>query len=189
MTERLIYGVGFAGVGAYSRGSDVKAYGIWFGMLTRCYTERQPAYYGCKVCDDWLNFQNFAAWYYTQKFALMSDFDLDKDLTIPGNRIYYPDACRLVPSAINNLFVRCITKSDLPTGVTRHGNNFRVQCNLFGLPGRHGTYASIEEAAKIYACVKADVIRQTAVRYAEFLPKEIYDRLINITWQNVHILG
>lgn len=68
--EKRTYGIGYLGEGEYKaseNGKDTRVYKTWTDMLQRCYDEkyqkRQPTYIGCEVCDEWLNFQNFAKWY------------------------------------------------------------------------------------------------------------------------------
>ena len=68
--EKSVYGIGYLGEGDYKskeNGKNTKIYDVWHGMLRRCYDEklheRQPTYIGCKVCEEWHNFQNFAKWY------------------------------------------------------------------------------------------------------------------------------
>ena len=62
--------MGYIGEGKYksiiSNGSKTQThcYSTWKSMLTRCYDEKyhikKPTYENCYVCDEWLNFQNFA---------------------------------------------------------------------------------------------------------------------------------
>ena len=68
--EPRIYGVGYIGEGPYRSSQDhvhSKIYDVWNHMLQRCYAEiseyKYPSYIDCFVCDEWLNFQNFASWY------------------------------------------------------------------------------------------------------------------------------
>ena len=77
------YGVGYIGVGEYRPTKNKVAYKIWMGVLDRCYgrKEKYPAYDDVTVCDEWLNFQNFAKWY-EENFPKIESvtFQIDKDL-------------------------------------------------------------------------------------------------------------
>ena len=80
-------------------------------MLRRCYDEKlhkkYPTYIDCKVCEEWLNFQNFAKWYYNNYYEIENEkICLDKDILHKGNKIYSPDNCVFVPNNINVLFVK-----------------------------------------------------------------------------------
>ena len=63
--------VGFIGEGIYTSknpdGSHTDAYRKWHDMLGRVYRKtewnKRPLYQVVTVCDEWLNFQNFAKWY------------------------------------------------------------------------------------------------------------------------------
>ncbi len=103
-------GVGFIGDGVYVakvKGEQTKAYQCWNDMLKRCYSEvRQkinPTYIGCTVCNDWLNFQVFAEWYYNNYPNDGGKYDLDKDIKIDGNKVYSPETCLFVSHFENTM--------------------------------------------------------------------------------------
>lgn len=103
----FVYGVGYLG-GSYYNGKDhFKIYQRWKKMLARCYSGNFDKYYGdCTVCDRWLNFQHFCEDFmnlpgYSED---LTGLDLDKDMLIPGNRIYRPEACQLVDHRENSLY-------------------------------------------------------------------------------------
>jgi hypothetical protein len=55
------------------------------------------------VCNEWHNFQNFAEWFCKNYCdASMDKWQLDKDIIVPGNRVYSPETCCFVPNAVNN---------------------------------------------------------------------------------------
>lgn len=102
------YGVGYLGDGQYKaseNGKDTKVYSRWIGMLDRCYgvkwKENNPCYLGCSVCEEWLNFQNFAQWFFENYPKDGNDYELDKDIKIPGNKVYGPDTCKFVTHSEN----------------------------------------------------------------------------------------
>lgn len=126
---RVVYGVGYFGVGEYEgtqmingKKKNSPAYEVWIGMLKRCYSTNEhiraksPTYDNVTVCEEWLNFQNFAKWYYDN----VPDYHmpaLDKDLKIIGNLEYSPAACSFVPYEVNSLFTGTKNNRDLPRGV------------------------------------------------------------------------
>jgi len=69
--DKTVYGVGYLGDGKHKSKVNNKLttkYNVWNNILDRCYSEKDkykyPAYYNiCTVCDEWLNYQNFAKWY------------------------------------------------------------------------------------------------------------------------------
>jgi hypothetical protein len=109
--EKTYFDVGYIGDGEYKiSGSDKKQCGAsWVHMLERCYdTRRKPVQYqsyeGCYTNEIWHNFQNYAEFYYTDKYR-QEDWHLDKDIIVPNNREYGPEFCAFVPQEINNLIL------------------------------------------------------------------------------------
>lgn len=104
------YGVGFIGSGSFKtiiNGKSTRAYVAWANMFKRCYSKsksaRNESYKGVVVSSPWHNFQNFASWYNLHG-GEWSDFHLDKDIIVSGNRIYDPYLCVLVPGEINTAY-------------------------------------------------------------------------------------
>lgn len=85
-------------------------YNKWMWMILRCYDEnelmKEPSYACCSVCDEWLNFQNFAAWIQSNRYEC-NDLELDKDLLVKNNKIYSPSTCCLLPHEINYAISMC----------------------------------------------------------------------------------
>lgn len=98
-----VFGVGFIGVGPYSRSDHLNIYAVWNSMLARCYSEKRqlksPTYVGCTVDKEWHNFQNFAEWYLENCFK---GCHVDKDIKIKGNRIYSPRTCMMATPLENS---------------------------------------------------------------------------------------
>lgn len=100
----FVYGVGFLGGNFYNGKDHKEIYQRWKKMLARCYSgDYDKHYWDCTVCPRWHNFQ-----YFCEDFMNLpgyqddlSGLDLDKDMLIPGNRVYSPDACHLVDHGEN----------------------------------------------------------------------------------------
>ena len=65
---KSVCGVGYLGNTSTSKNKKVKhSYRIWLGMIRRCYDNKDlnknKAYVGCTVCDEWLCYANFEKWY------------------------------------------------------------------------------------------------------------------------------
>lgn len=104
-TARNHFGAGYLGVGEYVANGSSAAYQKWRDMLSRCYNKDDVAYSyyggrGVTVCDDWLNFQLFAKWFYSKYFE---GAHLDKDIKKEGNLVYCPDFCTMVTQKDNNI--------------------------------------------------------------------------------------
>lgn len=180
--DRSICGHGYIGVGQYKAGSNVRAYVIWRSMFMRCYAETSkhlfPAYYGvCSVCREWCNYQVFAKWYYDNYYEVDGRLHIDKDILCPGNKIYSPDKCLLVPQRINMLFVKHRKNHfNLPEGIllTKSG---KYKTTYQGVS--YGTFSTIEEAICKYLETKENAIQTIAESYKSIIPQKVYDALKN----------
>lgn len=69
----------------------------YFGMMSRCYNPLDSGYHnyggrGVTVCDEWKStYQNFLTW--AIQTGYRKGLQLDKDIKVPGNKIYSPDTC------------------------------------------------------------------------------------------------
>lgn len=108
-----VYGVGYLGVGNYSvtyykegKKTNTPAYEVWLSKLKNCYgvAKMSHIYADVTFCKEWLNYQNFAKWFYEQVKLYGKGGYVDKDLLFLGNREYSPQMCVYVPPAVNSLF-------------------------------------------------------------------------------------
>lgn len=180
-----IFGVGFTGVGihaATSCGRDTRPYTAWVRMLERAYsTEKQKtnkSYIGCAVAAEWHNFQNFADWYASQPFSGQG-FQVDKDILLPGNKIYCAEFCRLVPARINKILLDNPDRRGAhPVGVTFYAGKYVSHLSRDGRRYHLGRFATPEEAFKAYKAAREDYIISSAERDRDSLPLEIYEALM-----------
>ena len=107
-----VYNKGYLGIGKYNKSLYKEIYYIWHGMLSRCYSLIDKRYkvtgaLGITVCEEWLNFQNFAAWYEENSKWNVNNYILNLDKDILCNiqhletKIYSPETCLLIPEEIN----------------------------------------------------------------------------------------
>ena len=179
--ERSVYGVGYLGVGKFAvKDGQEKThhYRIWHELIARCYADTKKdefsAYYDiCTVCDEWLCYQNFAEWFENNKYECEGRLHLDKDILYPGNKVYSPNTCCLVPQRVNMIFTNKKNKRGLPNGITKVENGYSARYNLVEL----GIYDSIEEAYEVYAVAKEKHIKQVADEYKDVIPAHVYEAL------------
>jgi len=115
-----------------------KYYTAWTDMLTRCYSkkllESYPTYIGTSVCSEWLYATTFKKWMDQQDWHGKS---LDKDIIVPGNKLYSPETCAFVLQA-TNLFV--IARDASYTCVRRIAYSYKNTisvCNTYPSSIRH----------------------------------------------------
>jgi len=183
-----VNGIGYIGVGKYFRsinGKRTPAYRSWSRMLGRSYDlycqSKNPTYAGCRVANEWHNFQVYAEWHYSQPNNGKTGFHLDKDLRIKGNKLYGPDTCSFVPCQINTLLNDSGSRrGNLPQGVSRNsnGNSFVARLTVNGKGTYLGTYSSPEQAFEVYKTAKEDNVKAMAEKWKGWLHQEVYDCLM-----------
>jgi len=155
-------------------------------MLRRCYSKKyqstRPTYIGCTVCDEWLNFQNFAKWYDENYYEFENNskrgMNLDKDILNKNNTIYCPEYCVYVHDRINLLFIKVdATRGDLPVGVKREGKKYIAYCSRGSEGEQSGKFSTIEEAFNAYKSFKETYIKQIADEYKNIIPERLYTAL------------
>ena len=193
--ERRYFGIGYLGEGKYKvseNGKRTRVYDTWYRMLERCYSEKyhekEPAYIGYKVCEEWHNFQNFAKWYKENYYEIEGErMHLDKDILVKGNKIYSTETCIFVPHRINVLFTKRQNdrgESVIGTSPTKNGK-YQVHCNLINPEtGKSkceylGICETQEKAFEVYKEFKERYIKKVANYYKDKIPSKLYDSLYN----------
>ncbi len=100
---------------------NYKAYKIKCDMFRRCYTYKhevdtkrakigsERGYENCFVSSEWLKYEDFEDWINLNWYELTEGkISIDKDIMIPGNIMYGPKTCLLIPLRINEFFVNSI---------------------------------------------------------------------------------
>ena len=186
-----VYGVGYFGVGEHRakniKGKVEKCYDCWKGMLRRSYSEeyliKQPTYRDTTVCEEWLNFQNFAEWYEKNYPKIEGiKFELDKDLLQQGieNKVYSPDTCVFLPKSVNIYLSKLKTiNTSGYTGVSWQERNkkyvSRIRRFMETKPTHLGIFQKIEDAIKIRRSnelIENEKVRQYLIDL-NYLPEHI----------------
>ena len=159
-----------------------KYYAVWKSMLARCYSkkflERNPSYIGTSVCSEWLSATAFKKWMEQQDWSGKS---LDKDIIVPGNKLYSPETCAFVLPA-TNLFVaaRDASRGEYPIGVhlSKRKGRYQALCqNLFTGKQEHlGYFLTTEDAHEAWRKRKHELAQLVAatesdIRVVEALKK------------------
>ena len=183
---------GYIGLGKYNSKKDKLVYKHWTGLITRAFNvnwkNRSPSYECVTVCDEWLNFQNFAEWCYKQEFFGFKDekgnsYQLDKDVLVKGSKIYSPETCSFVPCKINSLLVRGEKyRGNLPIGVYYNKKVGKLIALISDEKGKRthlGCFDEPLEAFLAYKKAKEAFIKCVAERYKSVVDSRVYDTLIN----------
>jgi len=187
--SRTVTGVGVFNKGKYSSkcdGKRTKEYCTWARMIYRCYSEdfiaRWPTYEGCTVSENFKNFQYFAEWCNNQVGFGESNYELDKDIILKGNKVYDENLCAFVPKQLNYLLTKSnSSRGAYPIGVSLHKPNgsFRVMLAVSGVNKHLGYFSTPEEAFLVYKQAKEFNIKLIAEQYKDAIDVRVHDALKN----------
>jgi len=169
----MIHGKGFIGIGKYTY-KDI-AYKPWLGMMDRCYSKsylkKFPTYIGCKVCNQWHDFQVFAKWYHENR---VEGWHIDKDLLGEDLKLYSPETCCFLPSRLNSLIIR--SRSGIKNkGIFFIRNRYQAQ-----MSGKYiGCFKTEQEATKAYGKKKKSLIVSIALDSQSKLSSIVLEKLLS----------
>lgn len=148
-----------------------RSFKLWRNLEKRCsgrpsILKVNPTYADCK--NEFKSFQVFTDWCqeqtgYLNKTANGNYWCLDKDILIPGNKIYNENSCAFVPHNINTLLLgRDYWRGEYPIGVSKdkERGTYKSQCNKFETKGIAfcRRYETPEEAHHAWQLEKAKQI-------------------------------
>ena len=179
---KKVFGVGIKGNLPTRYGSDrIKSYDIWATMIQRCYDSkyhaRKSTYKDCTVCDEWLYYPTFKLWFDEH---YKNEHHLDKDIVQGGNKVYCPEYCTFIPKGLNSMF-RSPPVRDLPTGVYKVGNRFRVTIKTYNKTNNIGTFGTPEAASIVYNSHRQKYVREVVDSFRQngLISEEVYTTIIN----------
>lgn len=186
--KKLILGVATNSRGKYKSrvdGKMTKPYGTWRNMLLRAYYPkghtRCPTYVGCSVSGEWLDYQEFAKWFENHEYS-NHGYQLDKDLLIPGNKIYAPDHCAFVPQQLNKLLIdHGNARGQYKQGVCfyKSTNKFSARVSIDDKYKHLGYFDTEIEAYQAYKKAKEAHVKDMANRWQGDIAGEVYHALMN----------
>ncbi len=148
-------------------------YSAWKSMLERCYSkkylETRPSYIGMIVCSEWLYASEFKKWMENQEWHGKC---LDKDIIVPGNKLYSPETCSFVLQATNSFVTASdASRGDYPIGVYlfKSTGKYRAQCgNPFtGEREYLGCFSTPEEAHEAWRKRKHELAQLVAAKESD----------------------
>jgi len=172
--NRFVYGVGVNDAG-YTTSKMINFknivcvfYNTWTNMLERCYSPRlqakYPTYIGCTVAEEWHLFSNFKSWMVSQDWE---GKQLDKDILVPGNKLYSPETCVFVSKKVNTLFngSHKSPQNNLPKGVRFHkiAKKYQAGISINGKQKHLGLFDMPEQAEAAYKKARVEYITRIAI--------------------------
>lgn len=169
-------------------GKVKNSYHTWRGIISRCYEYKKntQTYFGkVEVCKEWWCFENFEKWYDEH---YIEGYQVDKDLTVLGSKIYSPETCSFIPNRINCIMGKkdynTVRKHlNLPVGVSYHVRDEKYTAQCFdGEKLQHFGYHDTPEGAFIaYKNFKERLIKSVAEESYKLgeISQTVYENLIN----------
>lgn len=182
--NKLLFGKYISGNGKFSKSKTPEIYRCWYNILFRCnsieFQQKEPSYIGCELCEDWWNLQNFGNWYIEN---YISNFVIDKDILVKGNKLYSPNTCCFIPTEISNLITTNSKnkRGKLPIGVTFKKENQKFQANIH-INGEYkflGYFDNKIDAFNKYKTEKESQIKRIAEKYKNKISNDVYEALFN----------
>lgn len=141
---------------------QTESYVRWGNMMRRCrqgsaFQSKNPSYIGCSTSDTFADFQLFTDWHVRQVGYGASNYQLDKDILLAGNRVYSGDVCVLVPSQLNNFLLdHRGARGKWPQGVCYNTQNGKFVAQISGDSKRKhlGYYFTVDAAEEAYKIAK-----------------------------------
>lgn len=184
--NKLIHGVAYNSGGKHwvrFENIDNPAYIVWRNIVNRCYGKssiKNKSYENCTMDDSFFDYQNFAEWYLNHDYYGLGYF-VDKDIIIPGNKVYSDKSCCLVPIEINNLLIdRRGDRGSLPIGVTLHNKTGQYRARLSTKNKRiHlGLFNEVVDAKNAYKEAKEANVKEVALEWKDRIAPNVFDALM-----------
>lgn len=179
-----VFGVGYLGIGDYSRKNSTLCYTKWVSIIRRCYYEgyhaNQKCYKDVTVCKEWHDFQNFAKWFQDNYNATtMKGWELDKDIICKDCKQYSPETCCFIPQEINKFFTVKPKKSKLPLGVYKQFNKYKTNISMGKGKRQVTSFDRLEDAILHYNTTKNKYGVTLAEKWKDKISDIIYNKLVS----------
>ena len=180
--DKTVFGFGYIGDGKYKTRVGSKhttEYCSWQDIIERCYVkerkELHPSYYGIsECCLLWHNYQIFADWYNKHKYDIGERLHVDKDMKFPGNKIYSPKHCIILPQSLNAMVINKPNSRGLPNGILYEKGKYVSIYNHDEL----GRFDNLYDAFNVRARAKEYAIKQKANELKDVIPDEVYQAVM-----------
>lgn len=139
-----------------------RAYEAWHGMMARCYSSyrqrKYPSYVGCMVDEGWLTFSNFYSWW---KENYKEEWQVDKDLLVPGNKVYSSQTCTYIPQDLNTFTVgNDRSRGEWPIGVSLNKKSGLFMSMISLGDNKHKYLGSFNDPYDAHAAWHAEKVTQ-----------------------------
>lgn len=182
---------------------DNKIYQIWYKMVKQESYTKFP-YTDITVCKEWHDYFNFEKWYKENMYSIPGEkVVLKKDLLVFNNNEYSPEKCVFAPyKVIGALRTKYNSKSTkeyvdnddrhikCDIGITYQEKrdsdlHYVAYCQYNGKNTYLGRADNPQELVPFYKAVKEYEVIRIAEEYKLYIPKVLYDRMMNFVFDPV----
>lgn len=177
-----------------------KVYQIWYKMVRQESYTKFP-YTDITVCKEWHEFSNFEKWYKENKYTIPNEkVVLRKDLLVLDNNEYSPEMCVFAPYKIigalrtkyNSKGLKEYVENDerhlkCDIGISYQEKretdlHYVAYCQYNGKNTYLGRADNPQELIPFYKAVKEYEVRRIAEEYKQYIPKILYERMMNFVF-------
>lgn len=177
-----------------------KVYQIWYAMIKQESYTKFP-YTDVTVCEAWHDFTVFEKWYKENAYTIPGEkVVLKKDLLVFDNNEFSPEMCVFAPYKIigalrtkyNSKPSKEYTDNDerglkCTIGISYQENRdtdlrYVAYCQYNGKNIFLGRSDNPQELIPFYKAVKEYEVRRLAEQYKEYIPKVLYNRMMNFVF-------
>jgi hypothetical protein len=137
-------------------------------MLKRAsaaYQETHPSYKGVSVCVEWHSLSAFKAWMQQQDWE---GKQLDKDILVPGNKLYSPETCAFVTLETNSFVTdRAACRGAYMIGVDKPSHRYQATIRANGKKLFLGLFDTELEAHTAWRLKKIELANELADRQTD----------------------
>lgn len=182
---------------------DNKIYQIWYKMVKQESYTKFP-YTDITVCKEWHDYFNFEKWYKENMYSIPGEkVVLKKDLLVFNNNEYSPEKCVFAPYKVigalrtkyNSKSIKEYVDNDdrhikCDIGITYQEKrdsdlHYVAYCQYNGKNTYLGRAGNPQELVPFYKAVKEYEVKRIAEEYKQYIPKVLYDRMMNFVFDPV----
>ena len=162
-------------------------YSVWRDMLTRGFSEKfkikYPTYSDCSVSAEWLVFSKFKMWMERQDWE---GNQIDKDLIIPGNKLYSPETCVFVSGGINNFILdNKMVARRYPIGLCLHKSSGKLVAQCKQLDGKSRTLGYFSDPMLAHKAWLSEKVKLAKI-LAGSQPNQVVANALIDRYENYH---
>lgn len=166
--------------------SDHPLYMLWASVKRRCNPnspihKNQRTYNNVSLDPRFESSDDFVRWADEQIGSdRWPEFHLDKDLLVPGNKVYGPDTCCFLPKAINSALGIVQSNSSSYPGVSfcKQTSRYMATIRIDGVKQFLGRFDTPEAAFGVYCAAKRGEVTTKASIWKEQLDPKVYQALL-----------